>query len=307
MRKLDLSQLNAFRVLVTERSVTRAADRLGMSQPAMSAILRSLRSEFADPLLIRAPGGSTPTPRALELMGTVNEILDRVESLSESKLTRQRVSDIRQRVSLAASDYVQQFALAPLLNRIQAEAPGIHLQIRLADNSRLRAWMESGEVDLGIAPAVVPTGRLHFVPACRDRAVVIMNERLAGNFQRLTLPRFCSLPHVRVAPNMRTSTSHAFFDEATDRELKKRGLNRRIVLTVQNFSAVPQLVSQASVVATVPSRLVAHVGRETPIFSRDPLVPLPEMVIGLFWHERTHKSEFQRWFRELVRNTLQSI
>jgi len=115
--------------------------------------------------------------------------------------------------------------------------------------------MERGEVDIGVGPAIVPSGRLHFRSAIRDRAVTIINAALAAQTKRLTLERFCELDHVRVAPNSPHSSEGAFYDEALERELAKRKLKRRVAVTMQHFVSVPGIVSECDVIATVPSRL----------------------------------------------------
>jgi DNA-binding transcriptional LysR family regulator len=106
VEKLDLAALKALDALLAERSVTRAADRLGLSQPAMSAQLRRLRELFADPILTRVPGGSAPTPRALALHAPVADILARVRGLAEASGERFTPRGLRARLCLAATDYV---------------------------------------------------------------------------------------------------------------------------------------------------------------------------------------------------------
>jgi DNA-binding transcriptional LysR family regulator len=305
MRELDLNLLRAFRTLVTESSVTRAADRLGISQPAMSTLLRSLREHFSDPILTRAPGGSVPTPRALVLLESVGEILEGVARLKGPGFDRQRIHEMRGRVCVAATDYVQQLLVPQLIARTAAEAPALQIELRLANKANLKAWMERGEVDLGVGPAIVPTGRLHFRAVFRDSAVTIMNESLARNCKRLTLERYCELDHLRIAPNSPHSSEGAFYDEAIERELDKRRLKRKVVLTMQHFLSVPSVVARCDVVATVPSRLLNDIPESFGLSVREPVLPLPDMVIGLFWHKRAHQDPLQRWFRDVVRGVLQ--
>jgi DNA-binding transcriptional LysR family regulator len=307
MMDVDLRLLRAFKTLVTQSNVTRAADRLGISQPAMSTALRRLRAIFDDPILIRAPGGSVPTLRALELVGPVMEILERVEKLSEPAFEQRKLRSLKARISLIAADYTTQIVLPRILKRLQNEAPGVQLDIRLANRGHLHEAMERGESELGIAPAMVPTGRLHFRPLFRERGIVILNKALAFANDRLTLKRFCELPHVVITPNVASSSAAAFFDEAFDRELYRRKLTRRVALTLQYFLSVPHIVATHRLVATVPARLLSHAGYQPSVVVRQPLIALPEMVMGMFWHERTHKNPLHRWFRDLVRQTLQGI
>lgn len=299
---LSLGLLRALGALVEERSVTRAADRLGLSQPAMSAQLRRLREIFDDPILTRVPGGSAPTPRATALAKSVADILSRVRELVEPAPAKLNPKSLRTQITVIATDYVQYLVVTALMKRLQAEAPFIHLDIRHADRTRAREWLEQGEVDLGIGPGTVPTGKLHFRRLYRDRAVCIFGRRHFPEPEPLTIEEFCALPHVRVVPRR-----SSFYDDVLDRALDRRGLERRVVLTLQEFLPVREVVRGCGMVATLPGRLFESMESARDLWVRPPPLELPEMAIGMYWHERTHQSAVHRWFRSLVLGALRPL
>jgi DNA-binding transcriptional LysR family regulator len=299
--KLDLAALKALEALLAERSVTRAADRLGLSQPAMSAQLRRLRDAFGDPILTRVPGGSAPTPRALALQQPVSEILGRVRGLLDAGTERFAPRALRTRLCVVATDYVAHIVLGRVVRQLQLEAPGVHLDLRLADRTRVRERMEQGDVDLGIGTTNVPTGRLHFRALYRDAALCIGSRQHHPAREPFALSRFGALAHVRIAP-----AKPSFYDEALDRTLERHGVARRVVLTVQDFLVVPDVVRASPVVATVPARLLQGIDTSD-LVTGPPPVDLPEMPIGMYWHERTDKSPMHRWFRRTIQESLRDL
>ncbi len=302
VEKLDLAALKALEALLAERSVTRAADRLGLSQPAMSAQLRRLREAFGDPILTRVPGGSAPTPRALALQAPIADILARVRSLAEASGERFTPRGLRARLCVAATDYVAHLVLGRIVRELQVQAPDLRLDVRMADRTRVRERMEQGEVDLGIGSTTVPTGRLRFRALYRDTAACIGSRAHHGGREPFALARFGELAHLSIAP-----AKPSFYDEALDRALERRGgVARRIVLTVQDFLIVPDVVRTTPLVAIVPARLLEGMDLRELVVAPPP-VDLPEMPIGMYWHERTDRSPLHRWFRRTVQESLREL
>lgn len=294
VRQLDLSLLRSFKALVEQSGVTHAAALLGVSQPMMSEHLKVLRTLFGDPLLTRMGRGSRPTQRADQLLGLVNEILQRVDALACARDEVTSPSDYRLTVRVAAMDYFQQILLERVLSNVLAQAPHLNLEFQRADRNRIGEWMEQGAVDLGIGPATVPSGRLHFRRLYRDEARCICSTQTLRRKQ-LTLDLFCELAHVRVMP-----ARESFFDEAIGTHLRRVGRSRSIALTVPDFLTVPALVASAPVLATVPSMLL-NVGSTLPRLDVRTLpIPMPTMDVGLYWHDRTHSSKAHKWLRTAI-------
>lgn len=297
--KLELSSLRALDALLAERSVTRAADRLGMSQPAMSAQLRRLREIFNDPILVRVQSGLAPTPRGANLALRVADILDRARNLFEIGPGKLAPQSLHTRISIVATDYVQHLVLTEIIKRLRQEAPHIQLDMRTASRTRGREWMELGEVDLGIGPGTVPSGRMHFSSLYRDHAACILSKEFFSEREKLTLERFCEIPQVRIVPS-----KHCFFDDEVDRALERAGRTRRVLVTMQGFILVPKVVRESGLLATLPARLLEHMYVTKELWVRPPPFQMPEMTIGMYWHERTHRSPVHRWFRALVQDVL---
>lgn len=157
IRTLDLNLLKALDALLDERNVTRAAARLGLTQPAVSGMLTRLRENFADPLFIRSQRGIIPTPRALELAGPVKQVLAGIEALLQPSAFDP--SNARLTMTLAATDYAMKATVVPFLSALRQRAPGIRVAVRPVESERLPAQFEKGDVDLALlTPDTTPEG-----------------------------------------------------------------------------------------------------------------------------------------------------
>jgi DNA-binding transcriptional LysR family regulator len=290
--KVDLNLLVAFDALLAERNVTRAAKRLGLSQPALSAQLARLRDLFGDPLFLPAQRGVTPTARAIELEAPVRRALDQVqEVLARGRGFDPATADLT--VAIAASDYGQLAVIAPLVLDLRLSAPKLRIAIRQLDGNLLGQQMEAGAVDLAVmtpstAPRTLRT-RLLF----HERYVTIARPRHPMVKAKLTLDDFVALEHVVVSPR------GGGFEGPVDTALTKLGRTRRIVVSTASFLFVPELVAGSDLIATVPERLVRERDKRLRVF--EPPLPVEGFAMGLAWHERTHHHPAHRWLRERVR------
>lgn len=293
----DLPMLRAFRALVEESSVTRAANVLGISQPAMSGQLKRLREVFHDPILTRVAGGSKPTARARELLGPVSGVLSRIDLLASAREDYVAPEDYRLTVNIAATDYTQQMLLKRALQQIRDKAPGVRLDFRRADRTRVHEWMEQGSVDLGIGPMTVPSGSLHSRRLYRDQACCIVGKAVLGS-EALTLDRYCQLAHLQVVP-----ARESYFDEAVTTKLASLGRDRNVVLTVPDFLGVTDIVKNAPIAATVATTLLRSGDVAEGLDVRPLPFSLPDMQVGLYWHDRTHGSAVHKWLRAMIIET----
>lgn len=290
-RKLDLNLLVTLEALLAARSVTRAAERLNLSQPAVSTQLNRLRKLFDDPLLIPVQRGMTPTARALELREPLRQALDGVRGV----VGKHRAFDARAaqlRVNIACTDYVQAVCLVPLVQRLRQQAPGIQLAIRHLAPAQLDAQMVEGAVDMALmTPAAAPPG-LRSRHLFDEHYVLIGRRRHPGLKTGLTPAQFARLDQVIVSP------VGGGFSTALDEGLNARGLRRNVVLSAASFLTVLDIVAGSDLVALVPSRLVAN-RRDTLKVMPCPF-PVPGFAVGLLWHERTHNHRGHRWVREAI-------
>jgi DNA-binding transcriptional LysR family regulator len=293
LRSVDLNLLVVLDALLTERSVTRAARRLFMSQPATSNALRRLRLLLEDPLLLRTPAGMDLTPRAVALAQPVAEMLRNVGSILEGrKAFEPHSADLR--VHVAASEYVAYVLLAPLLHRLRAAAPRLRLSVREVDPHNPLAPLYSGGVDVVCAYIPDPPSDLHRVELFADRWACVVRREHPEVRSRLSLDRFSRLPHV-VLP-MQTGG----FGSSIANKLVDRGLTRDIVLSVPYLLAIPYVLCASDLVMTTPQRLAAAFAATHAIRVLSHPLRLPPFTVAAFWHARTHADPAHAWFRQTL-------
>jgi DNA-binding transcriptional LysR family regulator len=288
-KRLDLNLLITLDALLSERNVTRAATRLHLSQPAVSAQLARLRDVFADPLLLPVQRGMIPTAKALELHEPLRLALDQVRAV----VVQNRVfnpAKAKLTVSVAASDYVQYVVLQRFILDLRARAPGVRFALRAIDASSLMAQMESGGLDIALitpdaAPATLRSRTLY-----EEHYVVIARRGHPKLKRKLTVEQFAALEHVVVSPR------GGSFSTPVDAALLALGHKRSVVLSAASFLFVPRIVAQSDLVALVPSRLVAATDTELQV--QDCPFPVNGFSMTMVWHERNHDHAGQRWVRD---------
>ena len=285
--RLDLNLLLALEALLAERNVTRAAARLNLSQPALSAQLRRLRDIFGDPLLVPARRGVIPTPRALELQAPLRESLRALRSVVAERVHFDP-SDAELTVAVAASDYAQ----CAMLNRIveiQRMAPKLRLSWRQLYAPELVGQMERGEVDLAIMTPNTAPRQLLTRPLFDERYVVIARHGHPVIKGSIDIEQLCALTHIAVSPR------GGGFAGPTDVALGAIGRQRRVGLSTASFLIVPELVVRSDQIALVPERLVRGRSRDLQII--DPPIDVTGFTLGLVWHERADAEPAQVWLR----------
>jgi DNA-binding transcriptional LysR family regulator len=298
---VDLALLRCFSVLMAERNVTKAAERLQLSQPAVSHALARLRRLFDDPLLLRGPGRMTPTSRALELDAPVARILAGVETLVA------RPPDFDPRHSratfvLTATGYAEYLLAPTLLARLGREAPGVDIDIRTPNPELVPGWLERGEVDFRLGWIRDPAAGLRSKPLFQDKLVCLARRGHPVARPGMSVEQYLALPHVRSQLSVATTTGRVI-DEAAG----ALGAKLRLMLLVQNYLTIPYVVAQSDVVATVPERLARGFIDQLPLQLIEPPLKLPTVKFALYWHERTHKDPRHRWFRQVVADIAKAI
>lgn len=290
LQKLDLNLLKVFDVLMDERNVSRAAERLALSQPAVSGALTRLRESLGDPLFVRTQHGITPTLRATELAAPVKRLLNELAVVLESE---QFIPEKAEMVlSIAGTDYSLSVIILPLIERLKQLAPGIKVSARFIRDELVQQQMEKGELDIALmTPDTAPEG-LRGKTLFNENYVCVMgiNNPLA-KLPVLTLDDFCQADHAIVS-----YLGGAFFG-ATDKALASLGFQRNVTISVPSFLVLLDLIKQTSLIAVVPSRLVTN---KTDLHVTD----LPILVNGftkyMVWHERTHHHQAYQWLRDQV-------
>jgi DNA-binding transcriptional LysR family regulator len=309
LQRIDLNLVVAFDALARERNVTRAAERVGVTQSAMSHALRRLRELLGDEVLVRGRGGMVLTPRGEALVTPLRSALvTMARALGAPAVFEPRTA--RRAFCIASPDLFDVLVIPPLLERIGAEAPGVDISVVPLNERRVGVALETGEVDIAIAPQVerdapppemsasgiVRRTLLHDAFVCFLRAG---HPELAKR-KRLTLETFASLSHVLVSP---TGEGPGLVDAM----LAQHGLTRRIALRIQHFFSALAIVANSDLILTAPSPLArVPVNERTAVVSFPPPLELPGHTISIVWHERFSNDPGHRWLRDLVADITRS-
>ncbi|WP_294257116.1 LysR family transcriptional regulator [uncultured Sphingomonas sp.] len=289
--RFDLNLLVAFHALMEERSVTRAAERLHLTQPAMSAALRRLRESFNDPLLVANGKQMVPSPHAQELAPRVAEIVASSQALiSGSTLFDPQTS--RRRFRIAASDYVTSIAVQPLLAEMAVQAPGIRFSV-IGPHANVSEQMERGEVDCIISPEQF---QAHGHPSelLFEEEHVVLGWRENPLFaQPITEAAYQAAGHVVVE----LSNTPAFVEQF----VRARGDTRRIEVTVTSFTLVPWLLPGTMRIALVHARLARLFLDKLPLAMAPPPFALPKMREMIQFNRARAADRGLLWLREGLR------
>lgn len=290
-RRLDLNLLLTLEALLTEQNVTKAAARLHLSQPAVSAQLGRLRDMFDDPLLVPAQRGMTPTAKALELLGPLRQALDQVRATVDTH-RHFDPSKAALTVGIACTDYLQVALVQPLVLALRKKAPGVRVAVRHLDLARLDAQMARGEVDLALMTPEAAPPSLRSRHLFEERYVLIGRRNHPRLRNGMSMAVFAQLDHVVV------SLRGGDFSTPVDEVLAAQGLRRRVVLSAASFLLVPEIVAQSDFVALVPECLVR--GRDEGLKRVACPFQVEGFSVGMVWHERSHGHSGQRWVREAL-------
>ncbi|MFL6634905.1 MAG: LysR family transcriptional regulator [Massilia sp.] len=289
IKRIDFNLLVTLDALLAERSVSRAAQRLSLSQPALSAQLARLREMLGDPLFVPSHRGMTPTPLALGMQAPLAAALAQLRDVVTSARAFDPARDDFT-VHVACSDYVQAALLLDFTLALREEAPGLRIALRAADAARLEAQMEKGEIDVAVLTPEGIAESLRSRSLFGERYVFIARRGHPALRRPLDTQRFCELEHVMVSPR------GGSFTTPVDDVLDAQGLRRRVVVSASTFHSVLDLVERSDLVALVPARLVE--GRPNRLRVLEPPLPVPGFAIHMAWHNRNHGDAAQRWVRE---------
>ncbi len=292
LRALDLNLLVVLDALASERNVTRAARRVGLTQPAMSNALRRLRRMFNDELYLRGPGGMEPTARALELVDGVRQTLRQAERLFATDVGFDP-STSRRTFTARMSDLVGLLALPAIVERLRHRAPGMTLEVlHMAPERALRA-LEMQQLDFAVSMGLAHPEAIRSAPLLPDRMCCVMGASHPLAAQRLTLEHFLAADHLRVAMS---PTDKRFVDDA----LAARDLRRNVVMTVPHWLMIPPLLVTGDLVAVVSRRFADRFRGQAVVAHALPFES-PPFDWTLYWHRRDEQGAAHRWLRDLVK------
>jgi len=289
LRSVDLNLLIVLDALLAECHLSRAAQRLNMSQPAVSHALARLRHLLADPLFIRHQGRMTPTLRALELAAPLSEAITQIRSvLAPSSFD----PESRHIFRLCLSDYGTDLLLPPLMRRLRQTAPGIELVVNQKSRQGMVGGVVDGEIDLafGVFADLPPQVEGHILFE-DDYACLLDPTCQPQPYAGLTIERYWSAPHVLVAVHGHSSTE-------LDLSLRKYRKSRRVVLVLPHWSVAPKVVQGTDLILTVARRCVKDVPSLAVVA---PPVELPSIPFSAIHHSRRRADPALRWLMQQIR------
>ncbi|MEH2543666.1 DNA-binding transcriptional LysR family regulator [Bradyrhizobium sp. AZCC 2262] len=294
--RIDLNLLVHLDALLTERSVTRAAARVGIGQSAMSHNLARLRDLFGDELLTRGSDGMRLTPRAVTLFEPVRTMLAQVEALVSCDQAFDPATAVRT-FRFGLPDSMEILIMPAVLARMREVAPGIRLRLYNSDASRLFEELDADEMDLAIGYGALEQGQFHHKrrKLFTETWLCMFNAEKTGIVPPISLDDFVRFPHVLTSLRPGRSV-RGIVDEA----LEKLGLRRSVALTTPRFLAVPSLVARTPVIVTMQARLARLFAAELGLSLSPPPVELSELTISLLWHASYDHDPAHTWLRELV-------
>ncbi|MBN3750091.1 LysR family transcriptional regulator [Burkholderia sp. Se-20373] len=290
---LDLNLLRVFQAIVEERSLTKAGERLALSQPAVSYSLGRLRTLFDDPLFVRTRAGMQPTPVALELAGIVGKALDMVRvALRYAERFDPATSTRTFRLSL--SDAGEMAYLPAICQALRERAPRVTLSVQPLPVEEIEEALRASRLDFAIGnlPELMPRTRHQTL---FEETYVCMTGRRRGvpSGAALSLEQFVRAAHINVKS---VEHSHHALDDA----LRAQGVGRNIALEVPHFVALPSVLSVTDLYATLPKRLAQILNRDNAFRLYELPVTLLPAPVTMHWHEHFHEDEGNAWMRTLL-------
>ena len=294
MQKLDLNLVPIALALYDELSVSRAAQKLGMSQPAVSMALRRLRTTFNDPLFIRAPRGVTPTPRAHALVRAARPaVTDLHGALRTSESFNPRL-DTRP-FTFALSDVGEMVFLPKLLERLRAQAPNAWIRSVSMAPHLIAQELESGEIDLAIGYFPDLNRNSFYQQRLFTHAFAcLLRAGHARRARRLSLDDFLAMEHAVVRAEGRSQ-------EIFERFLDRKKIRRKIALLTPHFLSLPMIIARSDLIATVPHALAVYFSRLSPALAiARPPFDIAGFDLKQHWHRKFHNDSRGRWLRAQV-------
>jgi len=290
--RYDLNLMPVFVTLMEERSVTRAAERLGITQPALSNALNRLRETLRDPLFIRERHGIRPTELALELAPVVAAALGRIDALVLGQQDFDPATAERL-LTIAPNSYVE-FVLVPaIVSRLRDAAPGMRLRLTPYGTDVTETGVMSGTTAMALGRFVEPPDNLVVQHLMDEGLACVVRADHPEIGTTLTRAQYERMRHVNVLPPGRLR--FGLF-----KALEQRGLRREVAVSVTHFLAVPEIVAVTDYCATLPRQICRRLAADPRLKVLPAPVDLGTFPVEMAWHVRYRNDPAHRWLRGLV-------
>jgi DNA-binding transcriptional LysR family regulator len=292
LHELDLNLLVVFNQLLVERRVSKVADNLGVSQPAVSNSLAKLRKLLGDELFLRTPKGMEPTPYADQLAESVSYALSMIHS-GVNQRTSFEPASAKRSFTIGMTDIGEIYFLPALIERLRRDAPGVTLSTVRNTTVNVRDELEAGKVDIAIG--LLPHLKAGFFQRrlFMQSYVCLMRRGHRLDKKKISLAEFCAAEHLVVVS---AGTGHGKVDEL----LQRSGIERTVRLNVPHYVSVGHILQGSDLIATVPERLADRLLGPFGLAKVPHPAKLPDIAINVFWHAKYHRSPDNRWLRGVL-------
>lgn len=297
----DLNMLLIFKVVFQELNASRAAERLAMSQPAMSHALNKLRRDFHDPLFVRKSRGLSPTPKAIAIAEQINAIVEQMDALYKPDKDNLAFLMQERDIVIYTTDYMQAILLPPLLEILNKQAPNVRLMIKDPQGQLPRSELETGQCDLAIAGYFSNLPDSYYQQKITTERFVTLacqsNEFLDKD---LSLEHFLKCRHI-------VTTLTGDLNGIVDAALAQQNLKRNIIAGIPSFLATTDLLENSNHLLTCLESLAARATKLYPAIKSYPSpVDLEPVDIYQVWHQRTHEDKLSSWLRKTIYRIFES-
>ncbi|WP_099867570.1 LysR family transcriptional regulator [Pararhizobium haloflavum] len=290
LRTIDLNLLLVFEAIYTEGNLTRAADRLAMSQPAVSNALARLRGALDDALFLRTARGMSPTPRARQMIQEVRQALDLITSALRNTAAQFDYTQSDRIFSIAAEDYGEAVITPRFMDWLTGVAPHIKAQVLPKQSLALQEDLKDGRIDLAIDYFRVRGEGFTNQHLMTDELVSMVRVDHPTIRDTLTLEQYISLPHVVLSQKA----------PMVDRELSKRGLSRNRALHVPHFISMPLIVKSTDFICTLPRRMAMLYMEHFRVKVLKSPIDFPKIPIYVIWSDNMERDPGHIWLRQAL-------
>lgn len=299
--KIDLHLIRVLHTVLVERSVSRAAMRLRMHQPAVSAALRKLRDISGDPLLVRTGGRLVPTTAGLMMVDPLANLLQSAEALF-TEARRFDADSTTSTFKIAASDDLDPEFLPRVVTKIRSSAPFARIEIQpLAPDFNFQAELATGGLDTVIGSWMHPPEDLHIARLFADDLVSLVAADHPVLRMGWTPESWLESDHIAPTP------SHPGAKSIVDEMLNGLGFQRSVAVQCAHYGSIPEMVASTNLVFTTLRQYCLRMAERFPLRVVECPIQLPRLVYSQLWHERSNGSSSARWLREVIRNVASTL
>ena len=289
---VDLNLLVVFDALMTEQHLTRAAEKIGLSQPATSNALARLRKLFKDDLFIKTSKGVTPTPRAISLAEPIRQALEHIQSVVSSKPEFDPITSDRV-FRLGMDDYTEIVFLSKLLHELGQLAPHVRVQVRFSTWQKAPQLLDADEIDLALGHCPNFASWHQRQTLYQESFVCVTSTQQFKERKHLTLEEYINALHLLVSPK-------EDMVGLVDNLLEQQNLARTVAVSVPNFLIVPFILTSTQLIATLPTEIVATLIQTWKLHAFLLPFEMSGFSVDMLWHHKSDLDPGHQWLRQLI-------